>query len=91
MSAPTGNPRDARAYAVFASTLPTDSSPSHRQLVRAERRSLLTHHGVDGCLSALAYAYGADQDTAAHRMRWARRIVGAEPGRRAGTPSRLRS
>ena len=75
MTATLESARETRAHAVFASTLATGSSPHHGHLANAISWSIRAHDGAGGCLAFLAYAYGADPETAAFRMRWALRIV----------------
>jgi hypothetical protein len=59
------------AYALFVSSLPTDSTlpAGHARAVAA--RSIRRFGDARGCLAAVAYAYGDHPAEAAHRMRWA--------------------
>lgn len=66
---------DARAEALFVSTVPTGAKPATSQLAAEISRAIRYHHGSRGCAAEMAYAYGEDPVRAAIRMRWARETV----------------
>jgi hypothetical protein len=67
----------ARAEALFASDLSSQCHPSESAVGAAIRNAIRAHGGVRGCAGALGAAYGDDPETAATRMRWARRVIEA--------------
>lgn len=78
----------ARAEALFASGLPTDSRPNRAEATHAITTAVHRHGGVRGCAIEMAGAYGDRPESAARRMRWARRVGyalfdGAAPTNRA--------
>ena len=62
----------ARAAALFASDLPTGSSPSSAAARVAIAAAVRNCGGTRGCVAMMATAYGDYPETAALRMRWAR-------------------
>ncbi|MEV6305272.1 hypothetical protein AB0M02_38070 [Actinoplanes sp. NPDC051861] len=67
----------ARAAALFAGDLPTDSNPSALAVDNAITIAVRRYGGTRGCVARMAAAYGDYPETACHRMRWARRVVEA--------------
>jgi hypothetical protein len=67
----------ARAEALFASDLPTESRPTRTVATRANRACVHRHGGIRGCAAAVAFAYGDSPEIAASRMRWARDVAQA--------------
>ena len=67
----------ARAAALFASDLPNQCRPGKAAVEAAISGALKAWGGVDGCVSALAVAYGDHPETAVPRMRWARQTIDA--------------
>jgi hypothetical protein len=65
----------ARAAALFASELPYQWHPGAAAVEAAISSALTTCGGVDGCVRALAVAYGDHPETAAPRMKWARQTI----------------
>jgi hypothetical protein len=65
----------ARAEALFASVMTTGTDPSPSEVGAAIRHAVRMQRGVRGCAAELATAYGDYPETAAIRMRWARRVV----------------
>ena len=78
---PTTMPRDrliaARAYALFASDLSSERRPSESAVAAAIKSAVATYGGVLGCAGEVGAAYGEHPETAAPRMRWARRLIEA--------------
>jgi hypothetical protein len=70
----------ARASILFASELPTGSRPSGAMLDAAVAATLLARGGTQGCVAAMAAAYGDYPETAAPRMRWALSVVKSAHG-----------
>jgi hypothetical protein len=67
----------ARAEALFASCLSASSSPSGTTVHAAIRDAVRRFDGTRGCAVEVAGAYGERPETAAPRMRWARRVIDA--------------
>jgi len=67
----------ARAAALFASDLPYQWHPGEAAVEAAISSALTACGGVDGCVSALAAAYGDHPETAVPRMKWARQTIDA--------------
>ena len=67
----------ARAAALFASDLPYQWHPGEAAMEAAISSALTVCGGVDGCVSALAAAYGDHPETAVPRMKWARQTIDA--------------
>lgn len=65
----------ARAEALFTSRLTTGSQPSYDTVEEAIRVAVRAHSGVRGCAVDVAGEYGDHPESAAPRMRWARRLV----------------
>jgi hypothetical protein len=65
----------ARAEALFTSRLATGSQPSYATVEEAIRVAVRAHRGVRGCAVDVAGEYGDHPESAAPRMRWARRLV----------------
>lgn len=63
-----------RAEALFTSDVSSESSPAEGVVAAAIRRAILVH-GARWCAGEVAAAYGDHPETAAARMRWARRLV----------------
>ena len=61
----------ARAAALFASDLSYQWLPGEAAVEAAISSALTACGGVDGCVSALAAAYGDHPETAVPRMKWA--------------------
>ena len=59
----------ARTAALFASDLPNQCRPSQAVVEAAIDGTLTACGGVDGCVGALAAAYGDHPETAAPRMK----------------------
>jgi hypothetical protein len=78
------------AYALFVSSLPTDSTlpAGHARAVAA--RSIRRFGDARGCLAAVAYAYGDHPAEAAHRMRWALTVARSTHRPPCGTARRRR-
>jgi hypothetical protein len=64
----------ARAEALFTSELSAYSPATPAQVADAIRYAVRMH-GIRGCAAEMAAAYGERPETAAPRMRWARRVV----------------
>jgi len=69
----------ARTAALFASDLPNQCRPSQAVVEAAIDSTLTACGGIDGCVGALAAAYGDHPETAAPRMKWALQIIDAMP------------
>jgi hypothetical protein len=67
----------ARAEALFTSYLSASSSPSGATVHAAIRDAVRRYGGTGGCAVEVAGAYGECPETAAPRMRWARRVIDA--------------
>jgi hypothetical protein len=81
--------RQNRAYAIFASTLNTDSAPNPGEVRDAVTAALRRHRDVRGCIAAAAHAFGAHPEAAARRMRWALALAHGTPtGPRRTRPAR---
>ena len=65
----------ARAEALFTSLLTTGCQPSRAVAEEAIRHAVRTYGGVRGCAAEVAGEYGDHPESAAPRMRWARRVV----------------
>ena len=74
----------ARATALFASDLRCRCHPGQAAVEAAISGALAARGGIDGCVIALAAAYGDHPDTAVPRMKWARQTI--EAMRPAGRP-----
>jgi hypothetical protein len=61
----------SQAEAIFLSDLQPLDRPAISEITRAIAGSLLTYHGVSGCLAAFATEYGEHPESSANRMRWA--------------------
>jgi hypothetical protein len=75
-----------RAAALFSSDLSASVQVTPDQVEAAIRHAVRTYGSVRDCTAEVAAAYGERPETAASRMRWARRIVEglyARPGERA--------
>ncbi|WP_230860111.1 hypothetical protein [Actinoplanes aureus] len=66
----------ARAEALFVSSLSAWADPTEADVEAAIREALLAYGGFHACAAEMAAAYGDHPETAAGRMRWARRVVG---------------
>ena len=66
---------DARAEALFTSTLSTGSRPAPEVVEAAIRAAVRAHGGVRGCAADVAAEYGDHPELAVPRMRWARGVV----------------
>ena len=83
----------ARATAVFASNLSSESTPTADQVDAAIRNAMVRYGGIRGCIGELAEEYGNHPETAPRRMRWARQLVSVvyvndhPPARRRKCPS----
>lgn len=64
----------ARSHALFVCDLQPSESPDLDE-VRAAIRQTVQTYGLRGCLVRVAQEYGDHPETAAPRMRWARKIV----------------
>ncbi len=67
----------ARATALFASDLPYQWHPGEAAVEAAIISAITACGGVDGCVSALAAAYGDHPETSVPRMKWARQTIDA--------------
>jgi hypothetical protein len=65
----------ARAEALFASTLPTGSTPGQREATTMITTTVRRCSGVRGCAAEMAGAFGDSPEAAVRRMRWAREIA----------------
>jgi hypothetical protein len=65
----------ARADALFASDLSVRCYPDPAAAAEAIRRAVAVYGGVSGCAGEVAASYGEYPETAAERMRWARRVI----------------
>jgi hypothetical protein len=63
-----------RAEALFASDLQA-SDPITPQAVDDTVSTVLRSDGACECAARMAYEFGEHPETAAHRMRWARRAI----------------
>lgn len=78
----------ARSHALFVCDLQPSEHPDLDE-VRAAIRKTVKAYGVRGCLVRVAQEYGDHPETAAPRMRWARRVVSQAypaPRPRTGSP-----
>jgi len=64
-----------RAAALFVSPVSIFDRLTDAQVAIAIDEALWTHGGSQGCVAEVAQAYGDHPETAAPRMRWARRVV----------------
>jgi hypothetical protein len=78
----------ARAAALFASDLSAGSRPTGAIVEAAIVRAVRAYGGTRGCVAAMAAAYGECPETAAPRMRWARRLVMSSYEARRPEPER---
>jgi hypothetical protein len=67
----------ARAEALFASDLSIQCHHSEAIVAAAIKNAIGSHGGVRGCAGEVGAAYGDYPETAAARMRWARRVIEA--------------
>jgi hypothetical protein len=74
-----------RAEALFASNLSAWPWPTANEVAVAISDALMRYGGTHGCAGEVAGAYGEYPETAAPRMRWARRLVEAMSPSRTGT------
>ncbi len=84
----------ARAEALFASDLSQSATVTRAEATAAIAHALRRYGGTRGCAARMAAEYGEHPETAAARMRWARRTVQSlylpsgsrepQPGRRPG-------
>jgi hypothetical protein len=81
MTAGTTVLTNARAEALFASDMSAWSQCTRADVEAAIRQAVRRYGGIRGCLEQVAAAYGDRPETAAPRMRWARRSVSAAYGR----------
>lgn len=65
----------ARAEALFASNLSARREHTRIEIAAAIMHAIGTHRGIRGCAEEVAAAFGEHPETAARRMRWARRVV----------------
>jgi hypothetical protein len=65
----------ARAEALFASTLPTGSTPGLREATTMITTAVRRCSGVRGCAVEMAGAFGDSPEAAVRRMRWAREVA----------------
>ena len=65
----------ARAEALFASTLPTGSTPDLREATTMITTTVRRCSGVRGCAVEMAGAFGDSPEAAVRRMRWAREVA----------------
>jgi hypothetical protein len=65
----------ARAEALFASTLSACEPHDRAELKAAIAAAVRDYHGVRGCAAVMATEYGDHPQQAAERMAWARRAV----------------
>ena len=65
----------ARAEALFASTLPTGSTPGLREATTMITTTVRRCRGVRGCAVEMAGAFADSPEAAVRRMRWAREIA----------------
>ncbi|MEU4425503.1 hypothetical protein AB0F81_33185 [Actinoplanes sp. NPDC024001] len=66
---------DARAEALFTSSLATGSRPEQHVVEQAIRTAVRARGGVRGCAADVAEEYGHHPECAVPRMRWARGVV----------------
>jgi hypothetical protein len=71
---------DARAESLFASDVSAWTQPTRAEVEAAIKHAVRRYGGIRGCLEQLGAEYGDHPDTAARRMRWARRTVSAAYG-----------
>jgi hypothetical protein len=74
----------ASAEALFTSHLSAWREYTAIEVAAAIRHAISTRGGIRGCAGEVAAAYGADPETAARRMRWARAVSEASIGQLAG-------
>jgi hypothetical protein len=67
----------ARAEALFVSNISALSSPAKAAVSAAISGAIRSHGGIRGCAGEVGAAYGEHPETAAARMRWARRLIEA--------------
>jgi hypothetical protein len=65
----------ARAEVLFASTLPTGSSPGLHEATHMINATVRRFGGVRGCAVEMAGAFGDCPETAVRRMRWASTVA----------------
>lgn len=70
------------AGALFTSDLSARLQHTPAEVTAAIGQAIRIHGGIEGCMAAMASAYGEHPETAAPRMRWARAVV--ESHRREG-------
>ena len=71
------NITDARCEALFASALQPSDEPT-AAMVSAAITGAVRHFGIRGCASRMAQEFGEHPAAASSRMRWVRRVCGAE-------------
>ena len=68
-------PAAGRAEALFTSDLSAWVPHTPTEVTAAIRRAIRINGGIEGCMAAMASAYGDHPETAAPRMRWARAVA----------------
>ena len=68
------SPNEARCEALFASELQPSDTPTAEVVTNAIDRAV-QQYGIGGCAARMAQEFGDHPDTAAKRMRWARRLM----------------
>ena len=71
------NISDARCEALFASALQPSDEPT-AAMVSAAITGAVRQFGISGCAAQMAQEFGDHPGAATGRMRWARRVSGAE-------------
>jgi hypothetical protein len=81
------NVDDARCEALFASGLQRSDAPTAASVADAISGAL-RRLGTRGCAGRMAQEFGDHPQTAAERMRWARRLAAKTTARPQGSPGR---
>lgn len=71
---------EAQCEALFASALQPSDAPTPGMVAEAVNRTA-QQFGIGGCIGRMAQEFGDHPDTAAKRMRWARRLIAYEAAR----------
>ena len=72
------NVNNARCAALFVSGLQRSEAPAADTVAEVIRRTV-REFGIRGCASRMAQEFGDHPETACHRMRWVRQLVGEVP------------
>ena len=83
------NVNDARCEVLFASGLQRSDAPTAEMVADVIGRTV-RQFGIRGCASRMAQEFGDHPETAAARMRWARRVAGEAFGGPGPRPAHAR-